>query len=444
MLSATRSTSVLVLCLASAAGCADSPSSTGEDAGVNRGEGGGSPEERGGAPAIAEDGGKNSTGGMRSSGGMRSTGGISGRSNGGSPSSGGRSSASGGANADGGHQSVGGQSSGGASAGGQGSGGAPSTGGHEHGGGAAGASGMGGSTGATCAPRSSYPAGSVGSSEMRVEPTSEVPPSSDIGAFRVTCDYSHMSQDDPIVYPGQPCRAHLHTFFGNTLTSSSSTYDSLRTTGNSTCRGGIANRTAYWIPTLMNDGAPMIPTSAIFYYKAGYGIPDASPKVQKLPAGLRMIAGNPMATAPEPDLHAYWGCQNVYKGHFAEIIDCDVGDSLQMTVVFPQCWNGVDLDSADHKSHMAYARNSACPATHPVILPEISQNVQWERTAGLDIKKLRVSSDHYDASQPGGYSAHGDWFEAWEPNIRDAFVTHCINQTVDCHAHLLGDGRQIY
>ena len=29
-------------------------------------------------------------------------------------------------------------------------------------------------------------------------------------------------------------------------------------------------------------------------------------------------------------------------------------DGLRAQVFFPSCWNGVDLDSADHKSHMAY------------------------------------------------------------------------------------------
>jgi hypothetical protein len=28
--------------------------------------------------------------------------------------------------------------------------------------------------------------------------------------------------------------------------------------------------------------------------------------------------------------------------------------------------------------------------------------------------------------------------------IRDTFVTNCINPTYDCHANLLGDGRELY
>jgi hypothetical protein len=254
-----------------------------------------------------------------------------------------------------------------------------------------------------------------------------------------------MNTDDPIVYPGQPGRAHLHTYFGNTGTDAFSTHESLRQTGNSTCVGGIANRSAYWIPTLLRgDGTPMAPTFAIFYYKSGYSISGVSPRIQKIPAGLRMIAGNAAATAPQTNGPAYWGCFDKYKGHFPNIVDCDVGDKLQLTVNFPQCWNGRDLDSADHKSHMAYPARGQCPSSHPIPLPEISINVAWERTATLDVSRLRLSSDHYPTSAPGGYSVHGDWFEAWEPEIRDAFVLNCINKTRDCHAHLLGDGRMIY
>jgi hypothetical protein len=267
----------------------------------------------------------------------------------------------------------------------------------------------------------------------------------DIGAFRTVCDYSHMSTDDPIVFPGQPGRAHLHTFFGNTRTDAFSTYQSLRSSGNSTCRGGIANRTAYWIPSLMGPGGvPMVPREAHFYYKSGYAIPGISSRIQRFPNGLRMVAGNGNASQPQADGNASWGCTNVYKGHHPQIIDCDVGDFIQLSVVFPQCWNGRDLDSKDHKSHLSYPVDRACPSSHPIALPEISLNVRWDRTAGMDVTQLRLSSDHYADGLPGGYSAHADWFEAWDPGVRDAFVTNCVNKSADCHSHLLGDGREIY
>ena len=50
----------------------------------------------------------------------------------------------------------------------------------------------------------------------------------------------------------------------------------------------------------------------------------------------------------------------------------------------------------------------------------------------------------YDSSKPGGYSLHGDWFEGWDREIAETFVKNCDQASMDCHSHLLGDGRMIY
>ena len=98
-----------------------------------------------------------------------------------------------------------------------------------------------------------------------------VPPSSasePSGNFRTICSFSHLSFDDPIVYPGQPGLSHLQMFFGNTLTDAYSTYQSLRTTGGGTCQGGPVNRSAYWAPALLNAaGQVLVPDTMIVYYK---------------------------------------------------------------------------------------------------------------------------------------------------------------------------------
>ena len=105
------------------------------------------------------------------------------------------------------------------------------------------------------------PLGNPGSAELRVQATTLNPsPSDGTGAFRVVCDYTHMAFDDPIVYPGQPGASHLHTFFGNTRTSAASTSSSVANTGNSSCHGGIANRSSYWVPTLLDaQKKPILP-----------------------------------------------------------------------------------------------------------------------------------------------------------------------------------------
>jgi hypothetical protein len=50
----------------------------------------------------------------------------------------------------------------------------------------------------------------------------------------------------------------------------------------------------------------------------------------------------------------------------------------------------------------------------------------------------------YDSSLPGGYSAHADYFEGWDREVAETFVKNCNTASMDCHSHLLGDGRMIY
>jgi hypothetical protein len=306
----------------------------------------------------------------------------------------------------------------------------------------------------------------------RVMATTELAPDSDIGAFRTTCDYSHMSFNDPIVYPGQPGKAHLHVFFGNTLTDANTTAATLVSTGNSTCRGGTVNRTGYWVPAMIDtkDGTPLTPLSLSVYYKTGYlGVKPAD--VKPFPAGLRMIAGDASSTVAVGTV-ARFSCGDGSIGWSAGIPDCQAGEGLVMSVDFPQCWDGVNLDSPDHKSHMAYANGynitaaqlaaqvsskgqglqwyqaltptAGCPPDHPVALPAISMGVWYLVPQAHAALRYRLSSDNYSASSPGGYSAHADWFNGWKSDIMNAWVTNCDDTSKDCHSHLLGDGRMIY
>ena len=112
-----------------------------------------------------------------------------------------------------------------------------------------------------------------------------------------------------------------------------------------------------------------------------------------------------------------------------------------MGVDFPQCWDGVNLDSPDHKSHMAYA-NNGCPSTHPVALPEVSLVMHYTVAESGTDTYLKLSSDNYKGV--GGYSMHADWFNGWDSSVHSEWVTNCINPSKDCHSVLLGDGRYLY
>ena len=270
------------------------------------------------------------------------------------------------------------------------------------------------------------------------------------GEVRMTCGTSHHAYDDPIVAPGQTGASHLHTFFGNAGTDADSTYESLRNEpAGSTCAGGSVNKSAYWFPSLIDGSSKTVvePTLAFVYYKTGYWGQDGR-DIQDIPDGLRMISGNASGNGSD-DLFVSWACERhngdgvplgtIRSG--SSIPQCARNDLLVLRVTFPQCWNGRDLDSANHKSHMAHPNfQGQCPATHPVLLPQVQINVSWNMGAAGS-NSLYVANDMMlPAGSPPGQGAHADFFEAWDPAARSSFVQNCLNARRDCGVRALGDG----
>lgn len=266
------------------------------------------------------------------------------------------------------------------------------------------------------------------------------------GDFRTRCVQSHFAFDDPLVFPGQPGKSHLHAFMGNTATNAYSTDASIRTTGNSTCRGGIANRSSYWVPAMIDtatgDAIPFDESDV--YYKSAYrGILPAD--IRPIPDGLRMIAGDSKSFSPPDPYNSIYAfvCHNTGLNRGPTIPDCPVGDYLEMSIAFPQCMliSG-EVDSPDHKSHMAYGTGKGCPPTHPVAIPEVSFHILYPITRAGQTRTWRLSSDTYTG--PAGYTAHADFWFGWKRDVADAWARGCVAAGKDCHSTVVSDGREIY
>jgi hypothetical protein len=238
-----------------------------------------------------------------------------------------------------------------------------------------------------------------------------LPPLHD-GIFRSTCLPSHVAMDDPIVHPGAPGASHQHEFFGNTTTDAYSTYATLRA-GTTTCH--IAEDTAaYWVPSLYADGQRVAPLKVNAYYLRGRG----RGPVVAFPAGLKLIAGNSQATAPQPRSVTGWKCAGlVGQALTTDPRVCPAGGDNVLVIRFPQCWNGRDLDSANHQSHLAYQVGGRCPAGFPVRVPQLSLNVHYHLPA---LTGLTFASGSI-------YSAHADFFNAWNQSVLGALVRANLN-----------------
>jgi hypothetical protein len=296
------------------------------------------------------------------------------------------------------------------------------------------------------------PPADAGSPERLIRPTSAQPyrDAGGIGAFRTVCDYSHFNFDDALIYPGQVGKSHLHLYFGNSLTNAFSTTESVSTTGNGSCRGGIVNRSAYWVPAMIDTstGGPVLPGSEAegkgidVYYKTGYhGVRDAD--VKPIPKGFRMIAGDSKSTRSQAGtpLIVEYGCNDSNKQ--GTIPSCRAGDWLYMHISFPQCWDGVNLDSPDHKSHVAYATNGkgCVNPRFPVPLPEVSYVLKY-RVGSAGTGAWRLASDISGA--PAGTSGHADYMFGWEDGVLESAVKNIINRGLSGGSDLVGDGRTIF
>jgi hypothetical protein len=288
---------------------------------------------------------------------------------------------------------------------------------------------------------SALPSPRAGQTGLRLAPQPYPPnaTSEPAGAMRTDCRFSHMAFDDPIVFPGQPGRSHLHAFYGNTRA-----YADMTTTANgaaSTCSGGQANNSAYWAPAMIDTatGAPIVSNYLQIYYKTGYH--GVTPQmIQPFPDGLRMIAGDARSSSPQSSDVAWYVCLSNPTTKTAHIPSCSPGDIMVMAVRFPQCWDGRNLDSADHKSHMSYPLgwpDLGCPASHPVALTEIIQHY-WYRVPAGGTSTWRLSSDTYDG--PAGYSSHADWWNGWNRDVMTGWVQRCVATALDCRMNLMGDG----
>ena len=241
--------------------------------------------------------------------------------------------------------------------------------------------------------------------------------------FQVDCSFVNHLPDDPIVFPNQPGASHNHTFVGNISTNAGSTTNSLLA-GTSTSCLNPDDLSAYWFPTMMNGTTPILPVGPqVIYYKSG--ILDYT-KVQPFPQGLRFLAGSPMATQSQfqtaPGAVEGWECGNSsFNWDFPA--NCTVGTELNVRYQAPSCWDGVHLDTGDHRSHMAYPVNGVCTADHPVPVPMLEFKIAFPVSG--DMSQVHLSSGR-------GFSWHFDFFNAWDPATLATLVTHCIDGGLQC------------
>lgn len=131
---------------------------------------------------------------------------------------------------------------------------------------------------------------------------------------------------------------------------------------------------------------------------------------------------------------------------------CTKGSWLHVGFLFPNCWDGVNVDLPDHRSHMNYGNSSnKCQADHPVRIPSISIQAYYRIDDAFLAQKWKLASDEmapgcYNGTSlvavTAGCTAHADYWEAWSPTIRPLWYQNCILAHNSCTGDL-GDGTKV-
>ncbi|TFK85981.1 WSC-domain-containing protein [Polyporus arcularius HHB13444] len=256
---------------------------------------------------------------------------------------------------------------------------------------------------------------------------------------------------DSIVNPGA-IGSHVHSVVGASRFKNTYDADDLRQSKCTTIPVQ-PDKSNYWAPQLyhrdQNTGAltPM-QTGFNIYYLVRNG-PKNQP-IKAFPKGLRMVAGDPNRktynASSFADQAVSYVCLDYSGAHnndpnYAErpnFFPQNCPNGMRAQIFFPACWDGVNLDSPDHKSHMAYPiqnyNSGDCPDSHPVHLVSL-------------FYEMIVSVDQYSYWGPGtwvfangdttGYGHHGDFQDGWDTALLQTAIDTCTNangNVMDCPA----------
>lgn len=251
------------------------------------------------------------------------------------------------------------------------------------------------------------------------------------GTFTEDCgtnQNNHHNSDNFIVTPGLDHGAlHVHDYVGNRTTTARSTDRSLDA-GGTTCANGDKS-TYYWPvirikqeangtknnqqgPDKGNIGRLVEPTSATIKFTSG-----GAAKVAAAPKFLRSIMGDAKeVTNGAANAKATWTCTGFENRVTNKYPVCPQGAAVERIMQFPNCWDGKNTDSANHRTHIVFAKaGGQCPKGTKAV-PQLEYDLVYQSVPngsvfavdGFDGQLHSPATDHADtellmnAQQMGG------------------------------------------
>ncbi|ANS70203.1 secreted protein [Streptomyces lincolnensis] len=274
------------------------------------------------------------------------------------------------------------------------------------------------------------------------------------GTFATQCGVNEnklYNSDNVIVAPGVDNGAHhTHDYIGNQANDAFASNDDFAA-GETSCQNQGDKSSYYWPVLRLQDGTEefdaqqqgggaegntgrILTASEVTLEYVG----NPGGKVVAMPKFLRIITGDAKAfTNGTANANAAWSCTGFEDRQLTDKYPvCPEGSSLVRTSKFQSCWDGQNIDSANHRSHVAFAdpATGACPGGFKAI-PQLVQRLVYDVDAPSLNDNGRSSPfyavDGFPEQMHKPITDHGDFVNVFDEQLMNEMV-QCINTGRQC------------
>jgi hypothetical protein len=277
-------------------------------------------------------------------------------------------------------------------------------------------------------------------------------PDASTGTFTSSCgtnENGKFNTDNLIVAPGTANGAHhTHDYVGNQATDAFAGNEDLAR-GRTTC-ANQGDKSAYYWPVLrLQNGKDEFDADQDGGGREGNigeiqraeqaeitFVGNPAGKVVAMPTFLRIITGDAKAfTNGDANANASWSCTGFEDRQLTDKYPiCPEGSKVVRTFHFQSCWDGQNIDSADHRTHVAFAEEDtgACPEGFKAI-PQLVQRLVYDvPPPTFDEGQRNVFAvDGFPEQLHKPITDHDDFISVFDEDLMDRMVS-CINEGRDC------------